>query len=136
MKDDDGFTGKEDFKDLFTGILGSEVNIKDNINKSEEMIFNHLINILATQQSQEDELYELSGIGINKYTDPLWSVITNVLQLLYGEDKTELIMWYIIDRFNPDGTIIPVEDENGKEFIFNTPKDLWSYINHRYPKDN
>tara|TARA_R110000796_G_scaffold194821_1_gene311178 strand:+ start:493 stop:903 length:411 start_codon:yes stop_codon:yes gene_type:complete len=136
MKDDDEFTEKEDFKDLFTGILGSKVNIKDNISKSEEMVFTHLVDILATQQSQEDELYEFSGIEINKYTDPLWSVITNVLQLLYGEDKAELIIWYIVDRYNPDGTVIPVEDESGKKFIFNTPKDLWDYLNHRYPKDN
>ena len=142
MKDDDingeedSFSEKADFKELFTGILGAEINIKDNLNKNEEIIFTHFVNILSAQQIKEEKLYEVSGIEMFTYTDPLWNVIEDILKLLYGEGETELIMWYILDRISPDGSIAYLEDENEKKYTLLTPKDLWSYINHRYPKDN
>ena len=35
---------------------------------------------------------------------------------------------------NPDGAVIPIEDENGKQYKFENPSELWSYLNHRYKK--
>lgn len=137
MKDDDDIYYEDgDFKDLFTRILGAEINIKDNISKNEEVIFIRFINILSSQLAKEKKLYKISGIELFKYTDPLWGVIEDVLKLLYGEEEVKLIMWYLIDRINPDGSIEYIEDENRKKYTLLTPKDLWSYINHRYPKDN
>jgi hypothetical protein len=129
------FEGKKEIIDLFDKILGSKVSIKDNINKTEETLFVHFVNKLDETHIDEEKLYESSGIEIGRYTNPLWDVIENILKLLYGEESADLIQWYILDRFNPDGTIVPIEDENGKQYKFNTPEDLWSYINYRYKKD-
>ena len=85
-------------------------------------------------QTSEHKLFGESGIEINKYTDPLWNVLECILKLLYGDESTNMIMWYINDRFNSDGTIVPIEDENGKKYIFTNPSDLWNYINYRYSK--
>lgn len=129
------FEGKKEIIDLFDKILGSKVSIKDNIDKTEETLFVHFVNKLDETHIDEEKLYESSGIEIGRYTNPLWDVIENILKLLYGEESANLIQWYILDRFNPDGTIVPIEDENGKQYKFNTPEDLWSYINYRYKKD-
>jgi hypothetical protein len=129
------FEGKKEIIDLFDKILGSKVSIKDNINKTEETLFVHFVNKLDETHIDDEKLYESSGIEIGRYTNPLWDVIENILKLLYGEESADLIQWYILDRFNPDGTIVPIEDENGKQYKFNTPEDLWSYINYRYKKD-
>ena len=129
------FEGKKEIIDLFDKILGSKVSIKDNIDKTEETLFVHFVNKLDETHIDEEKLYESSGIEIGRYTNPLWDVIENILKLLYGEESADLIQWYILDRFNPDGTIVPIEDENGKQYKFNTPEDLWSYINYRYKKN-
>lgn len=129
------FEGKKEIINLFDKILGSKVSIKDNIDKTEETLFVHFVNKLDETHIDEEKLYESSGIEIGRYTNPLWDVIENILKLLYGEESANLIQWYILDRFNPDGTIVPIEDENGKQYKFNTPEDLWGYINYRYKKD-
>lgn len=128
------FEGKKEIINLFNSILGSKVSIKDNMDKTEESIFVHFINELDKTNKLEHKLFEDSKIEINHFTDPLWGVIENLLKLLYGEEQTELIQWYIYDRFNADGSIVPIEDESGKKFIFTNPEDLWSYINYRYSK--
>lgn len=128
------FEGKKEIINLFNSILGSKVSIKDNMDKTEESIFVHFVNELDKAQTAEHKLFENSKIEINHYTDPLWNVIENILKLLYGEEQAELIQWYIYDRFNADGSIVPIEDESGKKYIFTNPEDLWSYINYRYSK--
>jgi len=40
-------------------------------------------------------------------------------------------MWYIHNRFNPDGSLIDLEDEDGKIYKLKTPEDLWSYIKYK-----
>ena len=128
------FEGKKEIINLFNSILGSKVSIKDNMDKTEESIFVHFVNELDKAQTAEHKLFENSKIELNHYTDPLWNVIENLLKLLYGEEQAELIQWYIYDRFNADGSIVPIEDESGKKYIFTNPEDLWSYINYRYSK--
>lgn len=130
------FEDLNDIKNLFTQILGSEVTIKDNIDATEEGVFLVFIKKLEEAYNIENQLFEVSEIELAKITDPLWFVLENSFKFLYGEEAADLIWWYIFDRFNPDGTIVPLEDENGKQYIFKEPKDLWSYIKYRFPQDS
>jgi len=130
------FEGAQDIKNLFKQILGSEVIIKDNIDATEEGVFLAFIKKLEEAYEIENKLFEVSGIELGKVTDPLWFVLENSFKFLYGEEAAELIWWYIFDRFNPDGSIVPLEDEDGKQYIFNDPKDLWAYIKYRFPEED
>jgi hypothetical protein len=123
----------DDIKGLFKKILGSEVNIKDNIKATEKSVFCLFINNLEKSNTMENKLIDEGGVDCSKLTDPLWIVIENLFKFLYGEKATGIIMWYIYERFNPDGTIIPLEDKQGKQYILTTPEDLYSYIKYRYP---
>ena len=125
MKD---ITGNEGLRKLFNTVLGTEVNIKDNIDVTEELIFVNMISKLEASEKMEHVVFTTSGIDLSKVTDGLWFVIENQMRLLYGHEASELIQWYIYDRFNPDGSIIPLEGPNDKLFVIKTPKDLWSYI--------
>ena len=62
-----------------------------------------------------------------------WLVIETLLKLYYGESSFDIIMWWILDRFNPDGKVVPWEDENGKTYSIITAKDLYYFIKHRSP---
>jgi hypothetical protein len=130
------FEGIDDIKDLFNQILGSEVIIKDNIDATEEGVFIVFIKKLEEAYNVENQLFDIGGLELAKITDPLWFVLENSFKFLYGEEAADLIWWYIFDRFNPDGSVVPLEDENGKEYIFKDAKDLWSYIKYRFPQDS
>lgn len=125
-------TRSEGLQKLFKIILGTEVNIKDNIDVTEELIFVNLIKKLEESEKMEHTIFQSSGIDLSKVTDGLWFVIENQMRLLYGPESSELIQWYIYDRFNPDGSIIPLEGPNDKLFILKSPEDLWSYIKFKF----
>jgi len=124
------FDDSEDIKDLFKKILGSEVIIKDNIDATEKSVFLILIKKLEQSNEIENLIFEHGGFELTKVTDPLWFVIENTFKFLYGEEVAELVFWYVFDRFNPDGSIVPLEDEDGKQYTFKNANDLWSYIKY------
>ena len=130
------FEGIDDIKELFNQILGSEVTIKDSIDATEEGVFIIFIKRLEESYNIENQLFDVGGIELSKVVDPLWFVLENTFKFLYGEEATDLIWWYIFDRINPDGSLSPLEDENGKEYIFKDAKDLWSYIKYRFPRED
>lgn len=126
------FEGEEDIRNLFRKMLGSDIIIKDNISENEEKLFILFVQQLESAKKLEDETTEL-GLEVRCLVDPLWIVIENLLKLQFGLDTTQLIMFYLYERFNPDGTIIALEDEEtGKKYILKEPKDLFSYIKFRY----
>jgi hypothetical protein len=126
--------GSKDIKKLFKSILGTEVNIKDNIDESEETIFKVFIEKLEKSYKIENKVFEESGIDLTKVTDGLWFVLENTLKMTYGQDAGDIIIWYIYDRFNPDGSIVPLEGPNEKQFILKNSNDLWSYIKYKSNK--
>lgn len=128
----DEFGDEDDIKNLFTNILGSKVTIKDNIASTEESVFVTFINRLEESRILEDKIFEMGDIDLTRITDPLWFVIENQFKFLYGVEASELIIWYLYERTDLDGRINPIIDENEKEFILETPKDLWSYIKFNF----
>ena len=99
-----------DFKDsgaireLFKTILGSDVTIKDNLKGTEETVFCLFISKLDESRVKEDMIFDEAGIDLKKVTDPLWLVIENMMRMLYGEEATEMIMWYLFERFDSNIT--------------------------------
>ena len=122
----DEFGDIEEIKNMFTEILGSEVNVKDNIDNTELDIFVTLIKKL------EEAVRVETNSDVSKATDPLWFVIEIGLGSMYGEEATELIYWYIFDRFEKDGSLIPLEDEDGKTYIFKDVKEFYGYLKYKF----
>ena len=127
------FEGEDNIRNLFKRMLGNNIKIKDNLKSTEEGVFILFVEMLEKAKNKEDDLLE-TGLDVHNLMDPLWIVIENLLKLQFGPDTTELIMWYLYDRYGPDGKLIPLIDENtGKKFKFNTPKDLFQYLKYRSP---
>ena len=129
------FAGEDELKKLFREILGSDVNIKDTLVATEESVFCLLINKLDKSHKDDEALFELSGIDLSKQNGDLWLVIELLLKLHYGESSFDLIMWWILDRFNPDGKLVPFEGEDGKLYNLITSKDLYQFLKHRFPTE-
>ena len=126
------FEGEKNIRNLFKEMLGSDIIIKDNISKNEEKLFILIVEQLEEARRLEEKTLDME-LDFHKLVDPLWMVIENMLKLQFGMDTTNIIMFYLYDRYNPDGTIIPmVDEENGKTYIFKGAKDLFAYIKFRY----
>jgi hypothetical protein len=129
------FEGINDVKKLFKKILGSEVIVNDSMDVTEEIIFVVFIQRLEEAFETENKLYEIGRIELGQVTEPLWFVLEHTFKLLYGEEATNLIWWYIFDRIGENNEITPFTDEDGKEYTFQNAKELWMYINYRFPQD-
>jgi hypothetical protein len=72
------------------------------------------------------------GINMETYDDGFYILIENLILKTYGEWKTELILWYIYDRFDENEELMPLtlqEEEQDEEEIFvETPEQLWDLI--------
>ena len=72
-------------------------------------------------------------MGISNYDEAFYLMIENLLYIHYGEWKTDIILWWVYDRFGPEGEIMPIElnnhDDNTKEsVIVETAEQLWNFL--------
>ena len=124
------FEGPEEIKyikKVFDTVLGANTTVKDNIKATESTVFEILIQKADGSLNLEDKLGEMD-IDITKITDPLWFVIENQFKLIYGEEATEIIMWYLMERLDEDNNVMALEDEDENKIILNKPIDLWKYL--------
>jgi|TARA_Y100000385_G_C12719496_1_gene478014 hypothetical protein len=123
-------SSKEDIQKLFSLILGSKVNTTSKtleIDKKDLFIF--CVEQLGDCLKKEEQLEEI-GVNISQITDPLWFVIENLSFAFYGSKTTDLIMWFLYERTDIDGKVQYYVDDSDKRFLFNTPEDLWGYVNY------
>jgi len=125
--------GSDEIEKLFNKILGTKVTIKDNIDQSEEIIFKAFVDKLDKNNIVESQLFEISGLDVTNIVDPLYSIIEATFRMLYGQEATDMVLWYIHDRFDADGNIVKL-DFKGKTFILKDSNDLWNYIKYKSPK--
>jgi hypothetical protein len=118
------------------------MNLKDfgkNLNlKQKQPISNNtkqfFIDIVTLFDGVYQRTVEMDSFGINMetYDDGFYILIENLILKTYGEWKTELILWYIYDRFNENEELMPLtlqEEEQDEEEIFvETPEQLWDLI--------
>lgn len=124
-------SSKEDIQKLFSLILGSKVNvIPKTVEIDKKDLFIFCVEQLGDCLKREEQLEEI-GVNISQITDPLWFLVENLSFAFYGGETTDLIMWFLYDRIDIDGKVQYYIDDSDKKFLFNTPDDLWSYVNYR-----
>jgi hypothetical protein len=68
------------------------------------------------------------GIDLTKYDEPFFQIIDGLIFMHFGKEAGELIMFYIYERTNPDGTINPVFDEDDNPIPLERVEDLWELV--------
>jgi hypothetical protein len=51
-----------------------------------------------------------------------------MLTNLYGNQVANLTLWYIFDRIDINGNVLPYTDKDGHITLLDTPEDLWDYV--------
>ena len=130
------FQGAKDMKALFKKILGSDVTIKDNLNATEETVFDVFLKKLDESRKKEDLIFDEGGLDLKSVTDPLWVVVEAMIKMIYGQDAADIILWWLFERYdNKTGRLIEfIDEDTGKRYNLSTPKELYPFIKHRFPK--
>jgi hypothetical protein len=72
------------------------------------------------------------GINMETYDDGFYTLIENLILKIYGEWKTELVMWYVYDRFDENEQLMPLllqeEEQEEEEVFIETPEQLWDLL--------
>ena len=107
---------KENLQTLFKSILNVNVEIQDNSNPDDPLIaakqlFIKIINVWEESWNKQNEIYEL-GIDLSGYDMPLYNIIENLIKLIFGPKKSELIFWYIYNRKDADESVTTLVDKN------------------------
>jgi hypothetical protein len=73
------------------------------------------------------------GIDLFGFEQIYLGIIDSLLQKIYPPEISEIIFWWVFESIDPvSGEILPLVDENDKEHIFKTPKELVKYLKKYY----
>lgn len=101
---------------------------EDKILKEEKKLFTKMINKVEKLIINEDKIYEATKIDTSSIVEPYWTVISDIFSFTFSDDVADLIWWYLHNRKASDGKILPWEDDDGVEYKFENPGDLYEYI--------
>jgi hypothetical protein len=113
--------------------FGKNLNLKQKqpISNNTKQFFIDIVTLFDGVYQRTVEM-DSFGIDMETYDDGFYVLIENLILKTYGEWKTELILWYIYDRFNENEELMPLalqEEEQDEEEIFvETPEQLWDLI--------
>ena len=68
------------------------------------------------------------GIDMNKYDEPFLQIIDSLIFMHFGKEAGEVVMFYIYERTNPDGTTNPLYDEDDNIVPLDRVEDLWELV--------
>jgi hypothetical protein len=113
--------------------FGKNLNLKQkqSVSNNTKQFFIDIVTLFDGVYQRTVEM-DTFGINMETYDDGFYILIENLILKTYGEWKTELILWYIYDRFDENEELMPLtlqEEEQDEEEIFvETPEQLWDLI--------
>jgi len=122
-------------KYIFEKILGGEVLVLEEDVISKKEAFKLIVEKLQSSYEIENNIKGISISKLNKLLNPLWFVIESFFKSLYKEHTTILTWWFIFDRIDEDGNIIPIMDSEGNEILISNVDELWDLIQDTWKFD-
>ena len=68
------------------------------------------------------------GINTSKFNEPLFQIIDGLIYLHFGKEAGDLIMFYIYERTNPDGSANDLVDVDDAIIPLTRIEDLWELV--------
>ena len=86
--------------------------------------------IITLQVSQTREFLTQTELKLDfsSYDEMFLQIIDSLLLLHFGKEGYEVISFYLYEKFNPDGTVNELFDEEEKIVPSTTPGDIWNIL--------
>ena len=114
--------------------FGKNVNIKSKQKGlSEKDIFINVIDILDECWTRSSVLGEEFSMDMSSYDEPFYLMIENLLYIKYGEWKTDVVLWWVYNRFNEKEELMPIKlndhvEKTEEEILVETPEQLLEFL--------
>ena len=122
--------GFEEIKAALESILGVRFEVEDqeDVLAQEKINFTKMVNHLEKLVNHEHKVFEHTQIDLSSITQKYWEMLEEVMDFCFNEEAASMIWWYVNDRKNAAGELQVWEDEDGTEYKFETPGDLYELI--------
>ena len=67
-------------------------------------------------------------VDFSTYNEMFLQLIDSLILLHFGKEGFEVINFYLYDKFNPDGTVNELFDDEDKIVPSETPEDIWNIL--------
>ena len=86
--------------------------------------------ILALQAAQTRTILTQTELKLDfsTYDEMFLQIIDSLILLHFGKEGYELISFYLYEKFNPDGTVNDLFDDNDELIPSDTPEDIWNLL--------
>ena len=114
--------------------FGKNLNIKSRTkNPTEKDLFVEIIGLLDECWTRSNVIEGQFGLGITNYEEPLYIVAENLIYMHYGDWQGDIILWWLFERLDEDGSLLPINlnDHNKEieeEVFIETVEELWNFI--------
>lgn len=117
-----------------TDFMGEGVQINESaqsVRKNEEQFFCDLMEVIISLDERSLQMLNV-GIDLTLYEDPFHQIIESFMYKYYGEVKAGVILWWLLTHQENNGrsnlTLQIGEGDDMKEYVANTPKQLWKAL--------
>ena len=110
--------------------LGKGINIKKDkkaIKNKEDKFLLELIERLCEIEALTMGVSK-AGVNLFVYEENYLTIIKSLIDKLYGEKKGDIIVWWVFESITENDKVLPIEDDNGKEYIIESPKQLVKFL--------
>lgn len=97
-------------------------------------LFISIVNSIERLITRQNLMYSDFQLDFANYDDPFLDTIDALIVLHFGKEGAEIIVYYLWDRVNPDGTVNPLHDEDANEIVLNNAGELWDLLVKINPK--
>jgi len=94
----------------------------------EEKQFCDLMERLDQVWQKDNSLFEDYSVDLSSYLEHYYGIIELQMVMLFGYNKVDLIWWYILERKDQEGNLLPIEDINGNQYIFESHSDFYEFL--------
>jgi hypothetical protein len=86
--------------------------------------------IMALQAAQTRTFLTQTELKLDfsSYDEMFLQVIDSLILLHFGKEGYEVVSFYLYDKFNPDGTVNELFDDEDKIVPSETPEDIWNIL--------
>ena len=124
----DGF---DDIKKAVDSLLKINSTVKRKkkayIEKQKDIFTSIILALQATQTRTHLANSDLK-IDFSTYDELFFQVIDSFILLHFGKEGYEVISFYLYEKFNPDGSVNELYDDEEKIVPSTTPEDIWTIL--------
>ena len=89
------------------------------------------VNIITALQAAQTRTYLTQAelkLDFSSYDEMYLQIIDSLILLYFGKEGYEVVSFYLYEKFNPDGTVNELFDDNDNIVPSTTPEDIWNIL--------